>query len=256
MPLPLLAIGAGIAGLGAIGKFFAGNKQSKEAKKINPIWKQYESSPYAAQQLGLAKQMFGGRMAGAPQYERNILSSQGNVLDSVNRNATDASQALAMAAATQGQTDQSLSDLQTQESQNKYSLLDNLNQAYGTMIGEGNKVYDSVRDKYMLDSQRKDALASSGAQNKYGAVGDIGSMFMQMGQLQQGGNGQTNRQVTNGLNSGGISPMSFQTQSSYSQPSRNFSVGQLPQPQFRMPQFNRTPFTPFAPPQRNFNFNG
>lgn len=253
MPLPLLAIGAGIAGLGAIGKYFSGVKQSKEAKKINPIWKQYESSPYAAQQLGLAKQMFGGRMAGAPQYERNILSSQGNVLDSVERNATDASQALAMAAATQGQTDQSLSDLQTKEAQNKYSLLDNLNQAYGTMIGEGNKVYDSIREKYMLDAQRKDALASSGAQNKYGAVSDIGSMFMQMGQLGMGG-GQTNRQVMRGLNSGGVSSLPFQTQGMMR--SGNFGTGSMPQPQFRMPQFNRTPFTPFAPPQRNFNFNG
>lgn len=183
MPLPLMAIGAGLSLVNQIGKWIGGNKQAKEAKKINPIFNQYQASPFAGQQLGLAKQMFGSRMAGAPQLERNILSNQGNVLDSVGRNATDASQAIAAAAGIQGQTNESLAGLQTAELQNKYNMLSNLNQAYGANINEGDKVYNSMLQKFQMDSQRKDALANAGAQNKYSAGNDLSSMFMQFGQL-------------------------------------------------------------------------
>jgi hypothetical protein len=175
MPLPLL-IPAAIAAGNMIGKFISGAKQTKEAKSINPIWKQYQQNPLAKQQLATAQNMFQGRMAGAPQLQNNIFSSQANTLDAVNRNATDSSQALALAAGAQGQTNESLQDLQTKEMQNKAMMLQNLNQAYGTNIREGDKEYESILEKYGMDVQRKDALRSSGAQNKYGAVSDLASM--------------------------------------------------------------------------------
>lgn len=184
MPFPLLAIGAGLAGANAIGRLFGGNKQKKEAKKINPIWQQYQTNPYAKAQLGLAQNMFGGRMAGAPQMERNILANQAGTVANINRNATDGSQALAMAAATQGQTNNAFSNLQMQEQQNKYSMLNNLNQAYGQMVDEGDKVYQSQLQKYQMDVQRKDALNNAGMQNKYGAVSDLSSMAFGLANLQ------------------------------------------------------------------------
>lgn len=198
-----MAIGGGLSLVNSIGKFISGAKQSKEAKKINPVWQQYQANPYAAKQLALAQQLFGGRMAGAPQLERNIFSSQGNTLANVNRNATDASQALAMGAATQGQTDASLNNLQIQEAQNKYAMLNNLNAAYGQQINEGDKVYNSQMQKYMSDVQRKDALANAGAQNKYGAVNDASSMAMQFGMLGGFGNGAGN--ITPGVNNNMVS---------------------------------------------------
>jgi hypothetical protein len=106
----------------------------------------YESSKYPGMQLGLAQQLFNGRMAGAPQLEKNIFTAQANEQGNINRNATDSSQALALGAATQGQTDAALQGLQTKEQQNKYSMLQNLNEAYGNMIREGDKSYqDKVR---------------------------------------------------------------------------------------------------------------
>ena len=187
MPIPL-AIPAIVAGIGAFGKFFSGAKQVKESKKINPIWQQYQTNPFAKKQLETAQQMFGGRMAGAPQLQQNIFSSQANQLDNVSRNATDSSQALELGAASQGQTNQSLADLQIQEAQNKQMTLGNLNQAYGTMIGEGDKTYESLLQKYQMDAQRKDALRSSGAQNKYGAFSDLASMGFQAYGLSKGMN--------------------------------------------------------------------
>lgn len=208
MPIPLLmGIGAGLGVANSIGRFIGGIKQTKEAKKINPVFNQYQTNPYAQQQLGLAQQMFNGRMAGASQMQNNLFSNQGNTLDAIGRTATDGSQALAAIAGAQGQTDQSISDLQTMEAQNKYSMLGNLNAAYGSMINEGDKGYESMFQKYQMDAQRKDALANAGAQNKYGAVSDVASMGMSLGGGLLGGlfgGRQTNRNVIGGLQRGGI----------------------------------------------------
>lgn len=178
---PLMAIGAGLGVANMIGKFISGAKQTKEAKAINPIWNQYKSSPFAKQQLGIAQQLFGGRMAGASQLENNIFANQASQMANIGRNATDSSQLLALGGASQGMTNDALSGLQMQEAQNKYNMLQNLNQAYGTNIREGDKEYESMLQKYQMDSQRKDALRSSGAQNKYGAVSDLASMAFTAG---------------------------------------------------------------------------
>jgi len=183
MPLPLMAIGAGIGALGSIGKMIFGGKQRRQGKMINPIFNQYKTNPYAKQQLGIAQQMFGGRMAGAAGLERNIFANQANNQSNINRNATDSSQALALGAAGQGQTNQALGDLQTQEAQNKYGMLQNLNQAYGGMISEGNKEYESMLQKFQMDTAQKNALMGAGAQNMFGGISDLASLGIQGSQL-------------------------------------------------------------------------
>lgn len=180
---PLLAIGAALGGLGAIGKGIFGAHQNKLANKIKPVWEQYKTNPYASQQLGMAQQLFNSRMFGAQDLQRNIYSNNANFNANIGRNATDSSQALALAAAGQGQTNQALSNLQTQEAQNKYGLLSNLNQAYGQMIGEGDKEYQSMLQKYQMDVAEKNALRGAGANNMFGAMSDLSGGLMQFGQL-------------------------------------------------------------------------
>lgn len=187
MPLPLLAIGAGLGIANSIGRFISGGKQKREARLINPIWQQYQTSPYAKAQLGLAQQMFGGRMAGAAGLEQNITSNKANTISNINRGATDAGQALALATGAQGQADNAYSKLAINEAQNKQMMLGNLNQAYGQMIGEGDKVYNSMLQKYQMDSQRKDALNNAGMMNKAGAVSDMASMAFSLGGIQNNG---------------------------------------------------------------------
>lgn len=166
--------------IGSIFKIVQGIKQNKEAKKINPIWQEYAESPYAKQQLGTAQNLFNAPMAGGAELQRNILANQGNAIGQINRNATDSSQALALGALAQGQTNDALQGYQIQNAQNKYSMLNNLNQAYGVMIGEGDKKYKSIMQKYMMDVQRKDALKSAGAQNIYGGIDDIEGQALQV----------------------------------------------------------------------------
>lgn len=190
MPLPLLAIGLGLSALGAGGKFLSGLKQNKMANKIKPHWQQYQTSPFAKQQLATAQQAANGRMAGAGAMERNIMANQAGQIANINRNATDSSQALALAAGTQAQSNNAYGNLAINEAQNKYSMLGNLNRAYGQMINEGDKVHQSIMDKYQMDVQQKNALRNAGKQNMFGAVGDLSSMAMMGGQMGLfGGNG-------------------------------------------------------------------
>lgn len=179
---PLMAIGAGLGVANMIGKFISGAKQTKEAKAINPIFNQYQKSPFAQRQLGLAQTMFNDPSMGMrAQMMNNISSNNASFLNNVNKNATSSSDALALGAAGLGQSNENMFNANMRFNDNRLALLDNLNQAYGTNIREGDKEYESMLQKYQMDSQRKDALRSSGAQNKYGAVSDLASMAFTAG---------------------------------------------------------------------------
>lgn len=130
----------------ALTNALSAKKANKELDKLSALNPTYTQNPLAGNQFELAKQLFSGRMFGAPQEERNIFSNNANFNAQVGRNSSDGSQSLALAAAGQGQADQSFQNLQLKEQQNKYGLLSNLNNAYANMIGEGDKVYnDQVR---------------------------------------------------------------------------------------------------------------
>lgn len=182
---PLTLAGAAIGGISSIARGIFGGKQQKKANQINPVFDQYKTSPYAQRQLALAQQMFGGRMSGAGAQEQNIMNNQASTLGNINRNTTDAARALALTGAVQGQTNDAFANLGMQEAQNKQNMLGNLNQAYGTMIGEGEKEYQSKLQKYMMDKQEQLALRTAGANNQFGALNDIAGMFGTLGMGQQ-----------------------------------------------------------------------
>ena len=176
MPIPLI-IPAAIAGANMIGKFISGAKQTKEAKAIKPNWQQYQTNPFARKQLEAAQNAYADPSMGTRAgFQRNIMSNFGNAASYADNNISDGSQGLAYKAGLLGQSNEAISNENMNFMQNKANMLGNLNQAYGTMIGEGDKVYESMLQKYGMDTQRKDALRSSGAQNKYGAVSDLASM--------------------------------------------------------------------------------
>ena len=168
-----VSVGLGVVGAGT--KIASALHQNHLANQIQPDWQQYTTSPYAKQQLGIAQQLFNGRMPGAAEEEQGILNSQGNYLENVNRNATDSGQALALGGLSQGMTNDALDKLGIRELQSKTSFLDNLNNAYQTMIGEGNKEYQSKEQKYLSDVEAKTALRNAGAQNLNSAFNDLSS---------------------------------------------------------------------------------
>lgn len=177
---PLSAIGMGVGLIGSIGNIFGSRRANKRLEALigqNPA---YKENPIAGQRLALAQQLLNARMPGAASIERNIYGNQANTLANVQRNATDASQALALSAGTQGQTNQAFNQLGIQESQDYYNRLGNLTGAQQGMIQEGDKVYqDQVR-------RFQDLAAIRGAQNQnrqsaWQGIGNLGFGLMNFG---------------------------------------------------------------------------
>lgn len=201
----LLSLGVGVAGKAILGLI-----QNHKASQINPQYQPYQPSGYAKSTLGTAQQLFNGRMAGASTEEQNILGNQANQEATIGRTATDGSQALALDAATQGQTNQGFHNLQTQEDQNKYQLLNNLNLAGAGMTAEGDKDYQSRLQKYQMDLQQQAALRQAGLTNIGNATNDAGQVPMMMAlikQLQQRNGAAAPTQPAGGLTS--MLPLSY-----------------------------------------------
>jgi hypothetical protein len=217
MPFPFMALGAGISGLGSLGKIFAGAKQNKLANQINPFFQQYQENPLAKENLAVNKNLFYGRMPGAQKAESNIMQAQSNQLANLQRGATDASQLLAVGAGLQGGTNEAFSNLAAAEGQSKAALLPSLGQAYRGAISEADKAYESMLQKYQIDRQDKAALRESGMQNIFGGIGDIGAGLMQYGQFKSLGN--------TGLNKGSQGTQGFQMMGTNPSLSQDISFG-------------------------------
>ena len=119
-------------------------------KKLNNVWQQdptYTKNPLVSQMFANNQNAYLDPSFGTRgQVSRDLQTTGANFNAQVGRNATDGSQALALAAAGQGQTDNAVQQANLGFMKNKYGLLENLNSAYGTMIGEDDKVYgDKVR---------------------------------------------------------------------------------------------------------------
>lgn len=181
MSFAAITVGLGVVAAGA--SIYSSVKQSKAANKIHPNKPEYQENPYATEQLGIAKQLFNGRMPGATQEEQNVFASQGNFLGNVNKNATDSSQALALGGLSQGAANQSFRQLGIDESKSKMGFLDNLNDAYRAMIGEGDKSYQSQYNTYLADVQAKTALRNAAAQNMQTGINSLGSTAFMAGQV-------------------------------------------------------------------------
>lgn len=148
---------------------FGSGKANKRLDKLLGQDPQYKKNPFADARLGIAQQMFNGRMGGAAEAERNIFANQASTASNIQRNSTDAATALSYLTGLQGQTNEAVGDLQLKEAGNKQNMLGNLNSAYETMIGEGDKLYqDKVRRFGNLAQVR-----GMQQQNRFNAVNGI-----------------------------------------------------------------------------------
>ena len=200
-------VGMGINALTSLFKIGMGIKQNSLANKIKPQFDQYVTSPFAKQQLGTAQNLFNGRMAGAGALENNIYGNQASTQSNINRNTTSSAQALGLAAGVQGNTNDAFQNLQIQEAQNKTNMLGNLNQAYGQMIGEGDKVHQSKMEKFNIDTQQQAALRNSAFQNMFGGANDIAGAAATLGQQGQQDNFWKKFMSGGGGNMGGLGSM-------------------------------------------------
>ncbi|MES2287379.1 MAG: hypothetical protein V4547_16925 [Bacteroidota bacterium] len=135
--------------MGTVGTIFSAIAGMKADKKLSSLLKEdpaYTSSPYAANNLGMAQQLLNSRMAGSASRNRGIASAGANARAGITRNVTDASQALAIMSGIQGHEEEGYNSLAEQEAQDANMKQQNLFGANTAMTAEHKDLFDdSVR---------------------------------------------------------------------------------------------------------------
>lgn len=182
------AIGGAFGSVGTIFGAVAGLKADKALSKLQKQDPVYGGSPEVASQYGLAQSLLNARMPGGVQAERNIYQTNSNTIGQVNRNATDASQALALAAGIQGRTNDAFTNLGTKEAQDYYNRLGNLNQATGAATEDRRAVFD---DKVRRWQDQVNILMAQNAMRQAGAqsISNLGGSMAASAQGGMGGGG-------------------------------------------------------------------
>ncbi len=168
--------------LGSVGTIIANLEGDKTRRALNrargtdPV---YSQSPYAKQRLALAQQLMNARMPGAQQAEANIMSNQANYVNSLQRNATDSSQLLALGAAAEGQTNDAFKQIGMSEAQDYYNRLNNFNSASQGMTEEHRAQFDDKVRRWQDDvniTMARNAIRQQQGQNMSNLGASIGSM--------------------------------------------------------------------------------
>jgi hypothetical protein len=161
-------------------------KTRRELSRIGRDDPKYTESPYAKEQYGLAKNLYNSKMAGATDMSRGIQANQANTLSNVNRNATDASQALALAGSVQGNTNNAYGKLALMEGQDQQQKYQNLVAGQQAMTAEHKDTFDdNVRrwqDQLGILMKRHEIR-----QQQWGNVSNLGSSISGMGTMGFGG---------------------------------------------------------------------
>lgn len=171
--MSFIAVAAGIGAGTSLFKIGKGLHQDSLANKVVVPDASYSTSPYAKKMLEQANILLNSRQPGAAAAGQNILGSQANAIGATERNATSGSQALAMLGGIQGNTDNAFQGLADQEANWKLNALNNFNNASGTMINEGDKMYQSELQKRMEAINEKNSLRGAGTQNLGGGLNDL-----------------------------------------------------------------------------------
>lgn len=181
-------VGGVLGSVGAIASNLEGDKTRRRLLHMIGTDPKYEQSPYAKSRLGLATQLLNSRMPGATAMERNIYANQANFNSQVDRNATGGSQALALAAAGQGETNQAFNNMGVSEAQDYYRRLGNYNQASEGMTAEHHAGFDDQvrrwQDEGNIYMQRNNIRQQQGQ-----TLTNLGSMFMGSSMGAGGGGG-------------------------------------------------------------------
>lgn len=195
MPLPLLAlpllakVGIGLSAAGGLKGILSGAKMNKEANQIKPTWDAPEVSQSIMNMQGLAQTRMNSRNPYSEANRRAALGGQANAMGAIKRTALDPSQALALAASTQGQLDQSLFNLGQQDVAFDQQNMANLMNAQNAMAGEERFVNQMNNQKYQMDMSQKNALKNAANQSIVGGLQNIGAGLISAGNMQMGNGG-------------------------------------------------------------------
>ena len=174
----LLAAGASLASV--IGKAFSRKKANKEMGNLMQKDPAYTENPIARQRLGLATTLLNARAPGSAAVERGIYTNQANLLGRLDKTATDASQALAMASGIGGNTNKAFEQLGIDEARDYERRYGNLVNAQQGVIDEQDKVFGDQVRRFGNEVQFKGAQAANRA-NTWEDIGNFGYALSDFG---------------------------------------------------------------------------
>lgn len=176
MPLPAILGIAGAASslFNTINSIGASRKMKREAAAINPVWN-FKQSDDAAEMKGFAQSRLNSRNPFSEANRRGVQASQANMNAAAQRNALDPSQALLLAAAGQGQADQSMFNMGQQDLAWQQQNQANYMNALQTGVNQDNIENQFMAQKFQIDQGRKDALMSAARQSTSNALSNMGS---------------------------------------------------------------------------------
>lgn len=179
---PLTLAGGAIGLIGGVANLIGTGKRNRQLNQLLAQDPAYKANPLVAQRLGLAQTLLNARMPGAASAERNIYQNQANTMANVNRNATDASQALALAASGQGQSNQAFSNLAGQEAQDYQRRYGNLVGAQDASVQEQDKVFQDQVRRYQDAAQIRGAQAQNSS-SAWNSLSNLGFGAMSLGMM-------------------------------------------------------------------------
>lgn len=167
-------------------------QQQKAKKELEQLGArpQYQVQPEAYKQLGIAQGLASNRnLPGQQDMEAMIDAQTGNAVTDINRSGGSmADRMAAIAAAYAGGTTQKVG-LGMQAQQQYLNNLQNLQQSYGQMVTEKDKVFGSKQGNYDMKNAALQALLGAGIQNIGGGIQGMGGTVNQgmsyQGQMNQ-----------------------------------------------------------------------
>lgn len=151
-------------------------QQQKAKKELEQLGArpEYQVQPEAYKALGISQSLASNRnLPGQQDMEAMIDAQTGNVVTDINRSGGSmADRMAAIAAAYAGGTTQKVG-IGIQAQQQYLNNLQNLQQAYGQMVSEKDKVFGSKQQNYDMKSAALQALMGAGIQNIAGGVQGI-----------------------------------------------------------------------------------
>lgn len=155
-------LGQGIGGAiqmnALIGDSIDKGKLRRKLTALGQLDPEYQQSPYAKSQLGLAQTELNSPLSGYGQLKNNILTNESNQQANIARNATDSSQALAASAMATGASNSALAGLADRTAQDHAMKVGNYNNALGVMTQEHQAAFDDAirrwQDKIGIEMQR------------------------------------------------------------------------------------------------------
>lgn len=182
---PLMIAGAAVNTAGSLFNIFQGAKMMREARKINPVWKDYQRSQAVKDIYGQSQQRLNARTPFSAMAQRGVQGNAANAAARVQRGVVDPAMAIQTFAAIQGQADDAVGKQAMVDNQLEAQNFQNLMGAAGMMAGEDKFQFQADASRFDREMSQKNALRNAGQQNVAGGIQGLAGAMMGVGQMAQ-----------------------------------------------------------------------